>query len=306
MEYNFENKFVETDETIIFFDNYINVDSPKEKFVIISHLSADNLAYLQQATLPAKTFVSQNLFLLLQKLTKFELIANLNLDLKVLPYGFAVSVADLKITALNPLLENSDFKYRTFPISGITSFQELNQKLGYVAKFDIHGIHKKRIKAWKKFFSQQKLDYLILGYQDRDDSDNYLSKTGQLKNIEKTLEQADSTQIYLEMTPFDPEQLVKIDDLAHRLDYQIKWLPGYAELISYFKQLDFKESSSSTMDKILIQREFQPYTSADLVISSPLLTKDGKIDFTKNFAYPTEAELKEILKYIAAKQVYFV
>ena len=298
MEYNFENKFVETDEAIIFFDNYINVDSPKEKFVIISHLSADNLAYLQQATLPAKTFVSQNLFLLLQKLTKFELIANLNLDLKVLPYGFAVPVADLKITALN----NDDGLW----VSIALYLEHDHQKLGYVAKFDIHGIHKKRIKAWKKFFSQQKLDYLILGYQDRDDSDNYLSKTGQLKNIEKTLEQADSTQIYLEMTPFDPEQLVKIDDLAHRLDYQIKWLPGYAELISYFKQLDFKESSSSTMDKILIQREFQPYTSADLVISSPLLTKDGKIDFTKNFAYPTEAELKEILKYIAAKQVYFV
>lgn len=298
MEYNFENKFVETDETIIFFDNYINVDSPKEKFVIISHLSADNLAYLQQATLPAKTFVSQNLFLLLQKLTKFELIANLNLDLKVLPYGFAVSVVDSKITALN----NDDGLWGSMALY----LEHDHQKLGYVAKFDIHGIHKKRIKAWKKFFSQQKLDYLILGYQDRDDSDNYLSKTGQLKNIEKTLEQADSTQIYLEMTPFDPEQLVKIDDLAHRLDYQIKWLPGYAELISYFKQLDFKESSSSTMDKILIQREFQPYTSADLVISSPLLTKDGKIDFTKNFAYPTEAELKEILKYIAAKQVYFV
>lgn len=298
MEYNFENKFVETDETIIFFDNYINVDSPKEKFVIISHLSADNLAYLQQATLPAKTFVSQNLFLLLQKLTKFELIANLNLDLKVLPYGFAVPVADLKITALN----NDDGLWGSIALY----LEHDHQKLGYVAKFDIHGIHKKRIKAWKKFFSQQKLDYLILGYQDRDDSDNYLSKTGQLKNIEKTLEQADSTQIYLEMTPFDPEQLVKIDDLVHRLDYQIKWLPGYAELISYFKQLDFKESSSSTMDKILIQREFQPYTSADLVISSPLLTKDGKIDFTKNFAYPTEAELKEILKYIAAKQVYFV
>lgn len=298
MEYNFENKFVETDEAIIFFDNYINVDSPKEKFVIISHLSADNLAYLQQATLPAKTFVSQNLFLLLQKLTKFELIANLNLDLKVLPYGFAVPVADLKITALN----NDDGLWGSIALY----LEHDHQKLGYVAKFDIHGIHKKRIKAWKKFFSQQKLDYLILGYQDRDDSDNYLSKTGQLKNIEKTLEQADSTQIYLEMTPFDPEQLVKIDDLAHRLDYQIKWLPGYAELISYFKQLDFKESSSSTMDKILIKREFQPYTSADLVISSPLLTKDGKIDFTKNFAYPTEAELKEILKYIAAKQVYFV
>ena len=298
MEYNFENKFVETDETIIFFDNYINVDSPKEKFVIISHLSADNLAYLRQATLPAKTFVSQNLFLLLQKLTKFELIANLNLDLKVLPYGFAVPVADLKITALN----NDDGLWGSIALY----LEHDHQKLGYVAKFDIHGIHKKRIKAWKKFFSQQKLDYLILGYQDRDDSDNYLSKTGQLKNIEKTLEQADSTQIYLEMTPFDPEQLVKIDDLAHRLDYQIKWLPGYAELISYFKQLDFKESSSSTMDKILIQREFQPYTSADLVISSPLLTKDSKIDFTKNFAYPTEAELKEILKYIAAKQVYFV
>ena len=29
MEYNFENKFVETDETIIFFDNYINVDNLK-------------------------------------------------------------------------------------------------------------------------------------------------------------------------------------------------------------------------------------------------------------------------------------
>lgn len=298
MEYNFENKFVETDEAIIFFDNYINVDSPKEKFVVISHLSADNLVYLQQATLPAKTFISQNLFLLLQKLTKFELIANLNLDLKVLPYGFAVSVADSKITALN----SDDGLWGSIALY----LEHDHQKLGYVAKFDIHGIHKKRIKAWKKFFSQQKLDYLILGYQDRDDSDNYLSKTGQLKNIEKTLEQADSTQIYLEMTPFDPEQLVKIDDLAHRLDYQIKWLPGYAELISYFKQLDFKESSSSTMDKILIQREFQPYTSADLVISSPLLTKDGKIDFTKNFAYPTEAELKEILKYIAAKQVYFV
>ena len=210
MEYNFENKFVETDEAIIFFDNYINVDSPKEKFMVISYLSADNLAYLQQATLPAKTFVSQNLFLLLQKLTKFELIANLNLDLKVLPYGFAVPVADLKITALN----NDDGLWGSIALY----LEHDHQKLGYVAKFDIHGIHKKRIKAWKKFFSQQKLDYLILGYQDRDDSDNYLSKTGQLKNIEKTLEQADSTQIYLEMTPFDPEQLVKIDDLAHRLE----------------------------------------------------------------------------------------
>lgn len=298
MEYNFENKFVETDEAIIFFDNYINVDSPKEKFVIISHLSADNLAYLQQATLPAKTFVSQNLFLLLQKLTKFELIANLNLDLKVLPYGFAVPVADLKITELN----NDDGLWGSIALY----LEHDHQKLGYVAKFDIHGIHKKRIKAWKKFFSQQKLDYLILGYQDRDDSDNYLSKTGQLKNIEKTLEQADSTQIYLEMTPFDPEQLVKIDDLAHRLDYQIKWLLGYAELISYFKQLDFKDSSSPTMDKILIQREAQAYTSEDLVIISPLLTENGEIDFMKNFAYPTEAELKEILKYIAAKQVYFI
>ncbi|CDK35788.1 Putative uncharacterized protein [Ligilactobacillus salivarius cp400] len=298
MEYNFENKFVETDEAIIFFDNYINVDSPKEKFVIISHLSADNLAYLQQATLPAKTFVSQNLFLLLQKLTKFKLIANLNLDLKVLPYGFAVPVADLKITALN----NDDGLWGSIALY----LEHDHQKLGYVAKFDIHGIHKKRIKAWKKFFSQQKLDYLILGYQDRDDSDNYLSKTGQLKNIEKTLEQADSTQIYLEMTPFDPEQLVKIDDLAHRLDYQIKWLPGYAELISYFKQLDFKEGSPAAIDKTLIQRKAQAHITDDLTISSPLLAEDGKIDFMNNFAYPTEAELKEILKYIAAKQVYFV
>lgn len=298
MEYNFENKFVETDEAIIFFDNYINVDSPKEKFVIISHLSADNLAYLQQATLPEKTFVSLNLFLLLQKLTKFELIANLNLDLKVLPYGFAVPVADLKITALN----NDDGLWGSIALY----LEHDHQKLGYVAKFDIHGIHKKRIKAWKKFFSQQKLDYLILGYQDRDDSDNYLSKTGQLKNIEKTLEQADSTQIYLEMTPFDPEQLVKIDDLAHRLDYQIKWLPGYAELISYFKQLDFKEDSPAATDKTLIQREAQAHITDDLTISSPLLAEDGKIDFMNNFAYPTEAELKEILKYIAAKQVYFV
>ncbi|EIA32392.1 hypothetical protein [Ligilactobacillus salivarius] len=298
MEYNFENKFVETDEAIIFFDNYINVDSPKEKFVVISHLSADNLAYLQQATLPAKTFVSQNLFLLLQKLTKFELIANLNLDLKVLPYGFAVPVADLKITALN----NDDGLWGSIALY----LEHDHQKLGYVAKFDIHGIHKKRIKAWKKFFSQQKLDYLILGYQDRDDSDNYLSKTGQLKNIEKTLEQADSTQFYLEMTPFDPEQLVKIDDLAHRLDYQIKWLPGYAELISYFKQLDFKDGSPAATDKTLIQREAQAHITDDLTISSPLLAEDGKIDFMNNFAYPTEAELKEILKYIAAKQVYFV
>ncbi len=298
MEYNFENKFVETDEAIIFFDNYINIDSPKEKFVVISHLSADNLAYLQQATLPAKTFVSQNLFLLLQKLTKFELIANLNLDLKVLPYGFAVSVADSKITALN----SDDGLWGSMALY----LEHDHQKLGYVAKFDIHGIHKKRIKAWKKFFSQQKLDYLILGYQDRDDSDNYLSKTGQLKNIEKTLEQADSTQIYLEMTPFDPEQLVKIDDLAHRLDYQIKWLPGYAELISYFKQLDFKDGSPAATDKTLIQREAQAHITDDLTISSPLLAEDGKIDFMNNFAYPTEAELKEILKYIAAKQVYFV
>lgn len=298
MEYSFKNKFVETDEAIIFFDNYINVDSPKEKFVIISHLSADNLAYLQQATLSAKTFVSQNLFLLLQKLTKFELIANLNLDLKVLPYGFAVPVADLKITALN----NDDGLWGSIALY----LEHDHQKLGYVAKFDIHGIHKKRIKAWKKFFSQQKLDYLILGYQDRDDSDNYLSKTGQLKNIEKTLEQADSTQIYLEMTPFDPEQLVKIDDLAHRLDYQIKWLPGYAELISYFKQLDFKDGSPAATDKTLIQREAQAYITDDLNISSPLLAEDGKIDFMNNFAYPTEAELKEILKYIVAKQVYFV
>ena len=298
MEYNFENKFVETDEAIIFFDNYINIDSPKEKFVIISHLSADNLAYLQQATLPAKTFVSQNLFLLLQKLSKFELIANLNLDLKVLPYGFAVSVADSKITALN----SDDGLWGSMALY----LEHDHQKLGYVAKFDIHGIHKKRIKAWKKFFSQQKLDYLILGYQDRDDSDNYLSKTGQLKNIEKTLEQANSTQIYLEMTPFDPEQLVKIDDLAHRLDYQIKWLPGYAELISYFKQLDFKDGSPAATDKTLIQREAQAHITDDLTISSPLLAEDGKIDFMNNFAYPTEAELKEILKYIAAKQVYFV
>lgn len=298
MEYNFENKFVETDEAIIFFDNYINIDSPKEKFVIISHLSADNLAYLQQATLPAKTFVSQNLFLLLQKLTKFELIANLNLDLKVLPYGFAVSVADSKITALN----SDDGLWGSMALY----LEHDHQKLGYVAKFDIHGIHKKRIKAWKKFFSQQKLDYLILGYQDRDDSDNYLSKTGQLKNIEKTLEQADSTQIYLEMTPFDPEQLVRIDDLAHRLDYQIKWLPGYAELISYFKQLDFKENSPATTDKTLIQRKAQAHIADDLTISSPLLAEDGKINFMNNFAYPTEAELKEILKYIAAKQVYFL
>lgn len=298
MEYSFKNKFVETDEAIIFFDNYINVDSPKEKFVIISHLSADNLAYLQQATLPAKTFVSQNLFLLLQKLSKFELIANLNLDLKVLPYGFAVSVADSKITALN----SDDGLWGSMALY----LEHDHQKLGYVAKFDIHGIHKKRIKAWKKFFSQQKLDYLILGYQDRDDSDNYLSKTGQLKNIEKTLEQADSTQIYLEMTPFDPEQLVKIDDLAHRLDYQIKWLPGYAELISYFKQLDFKDGSPAATDKTLIQREAQAHITDDLTISSPLLAEDGKIDFMNNFADPTEAELKEILKYIAAKQVYFV
>ena len=298
MEYNFENKFVETDEAIIFFDNYINIDSPKEKFVIISHLSADNLTYLQQATLPAKTFVSHKFFLLIQKLSKFELIANLNLDLKVLPYGFAVSVADSKITALN----SDDGLWGSMALY----LEHDHQKLGYVAKFDIHGIHKKRIKAWKKFFSQQKLDYLILGYQDRDDSDNYLSKTGQLKNIEKTLEQANSTQIYLEMTPFDPEQLVKIDDLAHRLDYQIKWLPGYAELISYFKQLDFKDGSPAATDKTLIQREAQAHITDDLTISSPLLAEDGKIDFMNNFAYPTEAELKEILKYIAAKQVYFV
>ena len=99
---------------------------------------------------------------------------------------------------------------------------------------------------------------------------------------------------------------VKIDDLVHRLDYQIKWLPGYAELISYFKQLDFKDGSPAATDKTLIQREAQAHITDDLTISSPLLAEDGKINFMNNFAYPTEAELKEILKYIAAKQVYFV
>ena len=78
------------------------------------------------------------------------------------------------------------------------------------------------------------------------------------------------------------------------------------QFTSASQQLDFKEDSPAATDKTLIQREAQAHITDDLTISSPLLAEDGKIDFMNNFAYPTEAELKEILKYIAAKQVYFV
>lgn len=273
------NKLILTDSNV-YMDGYDGNSS--NDVIIITRLSKETLLLLATDNHPL-IYMSQNLLTLLQRLNHENFI-KLNLtNVKVLPYTYKEEIfSGVNITAFN----NDDDLYGSIAIL----IDDHENKIGYVSKFNTSGLHKKRIKIWKKIFNTNSLDTLIIGHKEN--AKNYLSKNGAIKNFEKDL--LKGSNIKLNLTFFDPEQLIRFDTIAKKNNYQIAWPKKYLNLINYFKSLNFEDKI--TIDQTVPSIHFTEELQTSLDSASLML-----YDLEQNYYCCTEPEFKEILNYINAK-----
>lgn len=276
----FENNMLTLTDANIYIDDY-NENSSTD-VIIITRLTEKTLRLLTNDSHPL-IYMSQDLLTLLQRLTHEEFLKlNLN-NIKVLPYTYKVEISKhVSITAFN----NDDDLFGSIALL----IEDNENKIGYVSKFNTIGIHKKRIKTWKKIFNTNSLNTLIIGHKES--SKNFLSKNGAIKNFEKDL--LKKSNVTLNLTFFDPEQLIRFDSIAKKNHYQILWPEKYLNLINYFKSLNFEDSITIEQNtpSIHIIDEVQPSIDSALSMLN---------DLEQNYHSCTEPEFKEILNYINAK-----
>ncbi|MCQ2556612.1 MAG: hypothetical protein MJ140_01330 [Ligilactobacillus sp.] len=239
---------------------------------ILTHLSQSNLDLLTKY--PDHDFyLSLDLFMLLQKLTRLGILATYPSNMKTLPLGYPTTIGPYTVTALA-----SDNGY----LGAIALILEKDsQKIGYLPSFLPQGIHKTRIKKLKKHLNAAQLDILLIAQSMATEQPglNYKQLT---KYFTTQLATASSFAAY----PYSPELLLRLDDLAQKQGHPLNWQPDFQ---AYLQAFDLYHDFSSV-------GQLEQVSQADLTLGYDLnLT-----------ATMTPAELREVVHVIAAqKTIYF-
>lgn len=220
---------------------------------IITHLKQDSVIF-KPDSLNYPVFVSQDLFLLLQKLVRSQIIRPISHQLKIIPYNYAQELNDISVTAYM----NED------GLTGSLALVVKNEEtaIGYCRRFDIGGLHKRRINKWKKKFKAAKINTLYLGKEMFDSpATNITSARGLYKHLEKELADSTSSKISFAASPWQIDILHQFNKIGNDMGYTVSWLPSFAKLLSYFYPEENFDAALSSSDKKLVQiKDFKAST----------------------------------------------
>ena len=255
--------------------------------ILISHLY-DELFDLLAALGNQTVCLHLDLLLYLQKYYRFKCWRLPDLNFVALPLGYPFQLADLTIEAFN----NDDNAFGSL-VCIISAGQS---KLGYAPKFVPHGQHKKRIKLWKKAFSQADLDYFYLS-QDLVAATNdfrALTEVGRQKSLTKYLQHIEAGQSGQILLSYEkPERILTMQKTALAAGFNLKLAPaGQAFLQALFPFEEPVSQAEATRDLV--------------VVSTPSATAfDARASLAiQPVMAPKEA--KEFLNVIKAKEVIYL
>lgn len=260
--------------------------SPCPGPILISHLYEEVFALL--AKLEDQTvYLHLDLLLYLQKYYRFKGWRLPDLNFVALPLGYPFQLADLTIEAFN----NDDNAFGSL----VCIISDDQSKLGYAPKFAPHGQHKKRIKLWKKAFSQAELDYFCLS-QDLVAATNdfrALTEVGRQKSLTKYLQHLEADQSGQILLSYEkPERILTMQKTALAAGFNLKLAPaGQAFLQALFP-----------FEKPVSQTEAPRDLVAVEILSASAFDARASLAIQPVMA-PKEA--KEFLNVIKAKEVIY-
>lgn len=255
--------------------------------ILISHLY-DELFDLLAALGNQTVYLHLDLLLYLQKYYRFKGWHLPDLNFVALPLGYPFQLADLTIEAFN----NDDNAFGSL----VCIISDGQSKLGYAPKFVPHGQHKKRIKLWKKAFSQADLDYFCLS-QDLVAATNdfrALTEVGRQKSLTKYLQHLEADQSGQILLSYEkPERILTMQKTALAAGFNLELAPAVQAFLQAL--FPFEEPVS------------QAEATRDLVVvSTPSATTfDARASLAiQPVMAPKEA--KEFLNVIKAKEVIYL
>lgn len=299
---------LKTEQAQILCDPILNERTPLEKhdFIILTHLDFDTLDFMNNYRSSKPVYVSFELLKLIQKLTKVNLLKPVQLNLKVLPYKYAVKIGNISLTAFS----NDDGQFGSMSILA----NGPHNTLGYCDSFYNHGNHKKRIKKWKKGFHEQNIDQLVLGSQiaPLNRSKNILSENGMQEMLTKFISKHKTKQpLTALLSPFDPERLYRYDKTAKTNQTPIIWDKNYWQILHSFYPFDDFFSVERLPEKntnIIIQMEQSQQlknsdTFFDPAVLHPYAVSTEGLIHQKPLCTLSQSELNEFISYIKPQQV---
>jgi hypothetical protein len=154
---------------------------PDTKFLVLTHLTSNNLHFLQQNTnQQVSIWLSYEMLALLQKMKRFGLFNSQQQTFRILPPGYPQPFGDCFLTAWY----NDDSLFGSIALL----IKQEQQKIGYCRQFSLGGLHKKQISRWKKNFKQAGIQRLLLDpTMTSKQSNNHLTEDGLLHHWEKQL-----------------------------------------------------------------------------------------------------------------------
>lgn len=200
--------------------------------VILTHLSESNLHLLYSLPQGITLYMSQELFLLLQKMQRFSLIAPIPDMGKIIPYNFPQQIGSFKVTAY----KNDDSLYGSLALT----IGQKSTTIGYANAFDLYGGHKKRTKKWIKKMATANLTTFITSNAMSGKRSPQLptNENGIQKNFTKQLKSSKDEPFKVLLSPWNPERLHRFNETCSELDKKLVLPAAIASLLKFFFPTD--------------------------------------------------------------------
>lgn len=261
----------QSDATHLYCDPTHYANELDGKLILITHLYPSLFDVLESLSSNTTVLLSLDLLFLLQKLQRFFAYKKFTLSFKILPCSYAVTLGNIHLTA-----ENSDDSLYG---SIVVLIQDQQTKIGYAPIFDPHGKHKKRIKKWKKKWSQIHLDLLIIDSSLLNPVDDlhHFTELDNQKKFSSFINKIQPHELaYVRFSPWNPELLLSFNDIALKSNYHIVW-PDYWKnfLQSFSPYADLKDTDSIVSgqklyfsDKVKVTNYYEYYYELPPLLST--------------------------------------
>ncbi|KRM97520.1 hypothetical protein FC19_GL001561 [Liquorilactobacillus aquaticus DSM 21051] len=248
------------DNTCILFDPAVSTFKKFSVFqddfvlqvVILTQLSENNLQLLYSAPSKVLFYMSQELFLLLQKMQRFGLVPKITNMGKIIPYDFPQKIGPFKVTAY----KNDDSLYGSLALV----IRDTQTAIGYVNAFVLYGGHKKRTKKWLKKMAGSNLTAFITSSTMFTDKSAQLPKSenGIQKYFSKQLKSIQPTEPFkVLLSPWNPERLHRFNETCTELNKKLVLPVSIAEFLHFFFPDDtiYCYSTSETVQEQEVQNK---------------------------------------------------
>lgn len=263
---------------------------------LFSHLSSGLLKVLGDSSRKNTVYLPQMLFKHLQKLVLSKFIEPLNFEnIKSFPYEYPLSILGVNVTAF--LSDDGT----NGAISLLLEYD--SKKIGYTGRFVTQGLHKKRIKKWKKHFQEARLDLLLLDSSVLKKADVFVSNTKKFKRF-LTQTPAD-TLTSVKLSYLAPEQILDFQTIAESLGKKLLLAPQYQALTQdLFPFYDFYALTEKSLEQALADPEAY-LLQADVVANKgTVYNKVEDLSLDQIPADQSLSELKEIVHVISPKEIF--